>query len=104
MPCPGAWPRTALRPCPEPGSIDLSRDLTYKRPALSFPGRAARRGHTIAEEHMAGAKLVVIYPYPKDVEAFERAYTEEHVPLVNDTTMKGMTKFVATKVVGTADG
>ena len=53
---------------------------------------------------MAGAKLVVLYPYPQDVDAFERAYSEEHVPLVNESTMKGITKFVATKVVGTADG
>jgi len=53
---------------------------------------------------MASAKLVVLYPYPQDVDAFERAYTEEHVPMVNENTMKGITKFVATKVVGTADG
>jgi uncharacterized protein (TIGR02118 family) len=53
---------------------------------------------------MAGAKLVVLYPYPQDVDAFERAYTEEHVPMVNQDTMKGISKFVATKIVGTADG
>jgi uncharacterized protein (TIGR02118 family) len=53
---------------------------------------------------MAGAKLVVLYPYPKDVDAFEHAYTEEHAPMVNENTMKGITKFVATKVVGTPDG
>ena len=53
---------------------------------------------------MASAKLVVLYPYPQDVDAFERAYTEEHVPMVNENSMKGITKFVATKVVGTADG
>jgi uncharacterized protein (TIGR02118 family) len=53
---------------------------------------------------MAGAKLVVLYPYPQDVDAFERAYTEDHVPMVNPETMKGITKFVATKVVGTPDG
>jgi uncharacterized protein (TIGR02118 family) len=27
-------------------------------------------------------KLVVLYPYPKDQEVFERAYTSEHIPLV----------------------
>lgn len=53
---------------------------------------------------MAGAKLVVLYPYPKDVDAFERDYTQDHAPMVNETAMKGMTKFVATKVVGTPDG
>lgn len=53
---------------------------------------------------MAGAKIVVLYPYPQDVDVFERAYTEEHAPMVNDNNLKGITKFVATKVVGTADG
>jgi uncharacterized protein (TIGR02118 family) len=53
---------------------------------------------------MPGAKIVVLYPYPQDVDVFERAYTEEHVPMVNESTMPGITKFVATKVVGTADG
>jgi uncharacterized protein (TIGR02118 family) len=53
---------------------------------------------------MAGAKIVVLYPYPQDVNVFERAYTEEHVPMVNEHNMKGITKFVATKVLGTADG
>src|SRR6266566_9679922 len=53
---------------------------------------------------MAGAKLVVLYPYPLDVDVFERVYTEEHAPMVNEKNMKGITKFIATKVVGTADG
>ena len=53
---------------------------------------------------MAGAKLVVLYPYPQNVEAFEKAYTQEHVPMVNRNTLKGISKFVATKIVGTADG
>ena len=53
---------------------------------------------------MPGAKLVVLYPYPQDLEVFERAYTNEHVPMVNQDTMKDITKFVATKMVGTADG
>lgn len=53
---------------------------------------------------MAGAKIVVIYPYPQDVDAFERAYTEDHAPMVNEDNLKGITRFVATKVVGTADG
>ncbi len=52
---------------------------------------------------MAGAKLVVIYPRPADVDAFERAYTQEHVPLAVEK-MKGMTKFVATRVVGSPGG
>jgi len=29
---------------------------------------------------MANVKLVVIYPHPKDVDAFEKIYLTEHVP------------------------
>jgi uncharacterized protein (TIGR02118 family) len=52
---------------------------------------------------MAETKLVVIYPYPTNVEAFEKAYVEDHVPLAA-AKFKGMTKFVATRVIGTPDG
>ncbi len=52
---------------------------------------------------MADAKIMVIYPRPTDIDAFEKAYTEEHVPMAMEK-IKGMTKFAATKVVGTPDG
>jgi uncharacterized protein (TIGR02118 family) len=50
------------------------------------------------------AKLVVLYPWPSDVDQFERAYVEDHVPMVNEKTMPGLTKFVATRIQGAADG
>src|SRR5690348_3353737 len=53
---------------------------------------------------MAGAKLIVLYPYPADVEAFEKAYTGEHMALVSAESMPGITKFVGTRFIGTADG
>jgi uncharacterized protein (TIGR02118 family) len=53
---------------------------------------------------MAGAKLIVIYPSPRDVSTFERAYTQDHVPMVTPQTFRGISKFVASKVVGTPDG
>ncbi len=53
---------------------------------------------------MAEAKVIVLYPTPRDVNAFERAYTEDHVPMVTPQTFKGMRKFIASKVVGTPDG
>lgn len=53
---------------------------------------------------MPGAKVIVLYPAPRDVNAFERAYTQDHAPMVTPQTFKGMTKFVASKVVGTPDG
>ena len=52
---------------------------------------------------MAETKIVVIYPRPTDVDAFEKAYVEEHVPMAKEK-IKGVTKFVATKVLGTPDG
>ena len=52
---------------------------------------------------MADVKLVVIYPCPKDVEAFEKVYTNEHVPLAV-AKLGGKTKIVATKVVGSPQG
>jgi uncharacterized protein (TIGR02118 family) len=47
-------------------------------------------------------KIVVIYPYPKDVEEFEKAYTEDHIPLA--TKITGVSKFIASRVIGTPDG
>lgn len=52
---------------------------------------------------MAGVKLVVIYPSPKDVEAFEKAYRNEHVPMAVEK-LSGKVKFVATKVLGSPAG
>jgi uncharacterized protein (TIGR02118 family) len=52
---------------------------------------------------MSNAKLVVIYPCPKDVEAFEKIYQNEHVPMAVEK-MAGKTKIVATKVVSSPQG
>jgi uncharacterized protein (TIGR02118 family) len=53
---------------------------------------------------MAGAKIVVLYPAPRDVGAFERAYTHDHAPMVTPQNFKGLTRFVASKIVGTPEG
>jgi uncharacterized protein (TIGR02118 family) len=52
---------------------------------------------------MADVKLVVIYPQPKDVSAFEKVYTDEHVPLAV-AKLGGKTKMVATKILGSPQG
>jgi uncharacterized protein (TIGR02118 family) len=52
---------------------------------------------------MADVKLVVIYPRPTDVGAFEKVYTNEHVPLAV-AKLGGKTKIVATKIVGSPQG
>jgi uncharacterized protein (TIGR02118 family) len=48
-------------------------------------------------------KVVVIYPRPQDEQAFERTYTEQHVPLV-EQKLKGITRLVLTKVTGSPQG
>ena len=52
---------------------------------------------------MAGAKLIVIYPRPTDIEAFDKRYQEEHVPMAVEK-LGGKTKIVATKVLGSPQG
>jgi uncharacterized protein (TIGR02118 family) len=51
-------------------------------------------------------KLVVMYPYPKDQEAFEKAYKEEHIPLVASIAKKlgRCTKVVYTRVMMSPQG
>jgi uncharacterized protein (TIGR02118 family) len=49
------------------------------------------------------AKLIVQYPYPKDVEAFENVYQTQHVPMAV-AKLVGKTKIVATKVLASPDG
>ncbi len=52
---------------------------------------------------MAEVKFVVIYPRPKDIDAFEQIYQKEHVPMAVEK-LAGKTKFVATKVVASPQG
>jgi uncharacterized protein (TIGR02118 family) len=55
------------------------------------------------EHKMATVKLVVIYPRPKDIEAFEKVYQNEHVPLAV-AKLGGKTKIVAAKVLASPQG
>jgi uncharacterized protein (TIGR02118 family) len=48
-------------------------------------------------------KLIVVYPHPKDVDAFEKIYQDEHVPLAI-AKLAGKTKIVATKILGSPQG
>jgi uncharacterized protein (TIGR02118 family) len=52
---------------------------------------------------MAGAKLIVIYPRPTDIDAFEKVYSEEHVPMAVEK-LAGKTKIVGTKVIASPQG
>lgn len=48
-------------------------------------------------------KIVVIYPRPQDEAAFEKAYKDEHIPMVEEK-LKGITRLVLTKVTGSPQG
>jgi uncharacterized protein (TIGR02118 family) len=52
---------------------------------------------------MKTVKLIVAYPQPKDVAAFEKIYLEEHVPMAI-ANLGGKTKIVATKVLQSPQG
>jgi len=52
---------------------------------------------------MAGAKLIVIYPRPTDIESFERIYHNQHVPMAVEK-LAGKTKIVASRVAGSPQG
>ena len=55
---------------------------------------------------MAGTtsvKIVVIYPRPTDESEFERIYTGEHVPMIEDK-LTGLTRLVLTKVTSSPQG
>ncbi|HYM00969.1 MAG TPA: EthD family reductase [Blastocatellia bacterium] len=45
---------------------------------------------------MADVKIVVLYPRPTDIDAFEKLYAEEHVPMARKH-LKGATRFVPAK-------
>mgnify|MGYP000265034054 CR=1 FL=1 len=47
-------------------------------------------------------KIIVLYGHPKDAEAFEKYYTEKHLPLA--ATMEGVARLELTKIHGTPDG
>jgi uncharacterized protein (TIGR02118 family) len=54
---------------------------------------------------MAVAKLIVMYPMPKDMAAFERAYSAEHIPMAGPIFQAaGATKVVLTKMLGAPAG
>ena len=50
-----------------------------------------------------GVKVIVIYPRPQNESAFESAYLEHHVPMIEEK-FKGITRLVLTKVTGSPQG
>ena len=54
---------------------------------------------------MAGAKLIVMYPTPKDLDTFERAYNNEHIPMAAPIFQAaGATKAVFSKTTSSPTG
>jgi uncharacterized protein (TIGR02118 family) len=52
---------------------------------------------------MKNVKLIVMYPRPKNIEAFEKVYQKEHVPMAVEK-LAGKTKIVASEVLGSPQG
>jgi uncharacterized protein (TIGR02118 family) len=52
---------------------------------------------------MTSTKLIVAYPPPKDVQAFEAAYQKEHVPMAI-ANLVGKTRIVSTKILQSPQG
>ena len=52
---------------------------------------------------MAGVKFMVLYPRPTDIEAFEKMYQNDHIPMAV-AKLSGKTRFVATKVLASPQG
>jgi len=52
---------------------------------------------------MAGAKLIVLYPRPTNIDVFEKLYQEEHNPMAMKNLV-GKTKVVETKMVASLEG
>jgi uncharacterized protein (TIGR02118 family) len=52
---------------------------------------------------MTEVKFMVIYPTPTDIDAFEKRYQEEHVPMAVEK-LGGKSKFIASKVLGSPQG
>lgn len=52
---------------------------------------------------MKSVKLIVAYPQPRDVSAFERIYQQEHVPMAI-ANLHGKTKMVATRILQSPAG
>jgi uncharacterized protein (TIGR02118 family) len=54
---------------------------------------------------MAGAKLLVCYPHPKDAQVFEKAYSEEHLPMAAPILAGvGAQKVVLTRLADSPQG
>ena len=52
---------------------------------------------------MANARLVVMYPRPKDIDAFEKVYQSEYIPLAV-AKLQRKTKIIATRVLASPQG
>jgi uncharacterized protein (TIGR02118 family) len=51
---------------------------------------------------MSEAKLVILYPEPKDRATFDKAYQAEHVPLMTEKSGGRAQRAVITKILGSA--
>jgi uncharacterized protein (TIGR02118 family) len=64
---------------------------------------SVQKSALVQTEGVTVPKLIVLYPPPADVTAFERRYELEHAPMVVQK-IPGLKKFLAARVLGTPAG
>jgi uncharacterized protein (TIGR02118 family) len=79
------------------------RELRQIDAATHVFSKISIASEAITRRMKMAVKLVVLYPRPKDVEAFERVYNRDHVPMAGEK-LAGKTKIVATKMLGSPQG
>src|SRR5260370_9444984 len=77
--------------------------LTSRTLLLGCRLRLFMEPRSTKEQKMAGVKLIVQYPRPKDIEKFEKVYQNEHVPMAV-AKLAGKTKIVASRVMEAPHG
>jgi uncharacterized protein (TIGR02118 family) len=79
------------------------RELRQIDAATRVFSKISIASEAITRRMKMAVKLVLVYPRPQDVEAFERVHNRDHVPMAV-AKLAGKTKIVASKIVGSPQG
>ena len=91
-----------LAACSRPADKAAATDTGAMAPGATTPTPAPAAAAPVASPTAA---VVVLYNFPKDTAAFEKYYTETHIPIVRRNAQDiGMSRAVYEKFDRTADG
>ena len=91
-----------LAACSRPAEKTAATDTGAMAPGATTPAPAPAAAAPVASPTAA---VVVLYNFPKDTAAFEKYYTETHIPIVRRNAQDiGMSRAVYEKFDRTADG